>query len=169
MTEKLTRVLFLVLAAAVASAQTPADLPSPLRAALDREYRSWSFGIVTPEVLRNFRGKPLFPNLIFGDFDGDGSRDYAVKIAYTEKAARVQRIIVFLHRGKDFLPHVLDTAPENSITYLWLAAKGTNGFDHESEKEFVYQNDAVTLVFDEKAAVSYIYEGGKFRSVITAD
>ena len=169
MTEKLTRLLFLLLAAAAASAQTPADLPSPLRAALDREYHGWSFGSVSPEVRSYFRGKPLFPNFILGDFDGDCNRDYAVKIASTENAARVQRIIVFLHRGKDFLPRVLDTAPENPITYLWLAAKGTNGFDHESEKEFVYQNDAISLVFHEKASVSYIYEASKFRPVITGD
>ena len=166
---KLTTVLFLLLAAAAASAQTPADLPSPVKASLDREYPAWSFGSIHPEVRSYFKGKRRFPNLILGDFDGDGNRDYAVKIAYTENAARVQRIIVFLHRGKDFLPRVLDTAPENPITYLWLAAKGTNGFDHESEKGFVYQNDAISLVFHEKASVSYIYEAGRFRPVITGD
>lgn len=150
MTVKLTGILFLLLAAATSWAQTPADLPSPLRAALDREYPAWSFGSIHPEVLSYFKGKRRFPNLIAGDFDGDGNRDYAVKIATTQNAARVQRIIAFLRRGKDFLPHVLDTAPENSITFLWLAAKGTKGFDHESEKEFVYKNDAVTLGFFEK-------------------
>lgn len=161
--------LLLALAALCIHAQTPADVPAPLRSALDRGYPGWSFGRVDADITARLREQRLFPNLVFGDFNGDGRRDAAVKIGQDADGGRKQTVLVFLNQGNGFTAHVVDTGPETSITYLTVQPKGTEDYDFSAEKTFTYAHDTVMLVFDGKGSVSYLFENGKFRKVISGD
>jgi hypothetical protein len=55
--------------------QVPQTVPSAVGSTLDRRYPGWRIAAVSADVLR-WAGKELgpTPNVISGDFDGDGRR-----------------------------------------------------------------------------------------------
>ena len=172
-------ILVLGLAAWAVSAQTRNHLPVSLESLLDKEYPGWRFAQAHPDFNDTMQETGMFPSLVFGDYNQDGHRDYAVRIEYRQQAIRRAAIIALVSQGADFVPHVIrayeeNPAPEESLSYsyfnyLYPNAKGSQGYDHELAKEFVFEKDAFMDVSDGKGAVSYIFEDGKFRSVITGD
>jgi len=172
-------ILALALAVRTGSAQTRNDLPVSLGSLLDREYPGWSFAKAHPDFSSLLKEKGMFPNLVFGDYNQDGHRDYAVRIEYHQQAIRRAAIIAFVSEGAGFVPHVIrayeeNPAPEKSLSYsyysyLYPQPRGTTDYDYELEKEFVFEKDAFMDVADGKGSVSYIFEDDKFRSVITGD
>jgi hypothetical protein len=149
--------------------QQVSSVPNPITGALNARYPGWVFPAVSRNIAATFNGKPFFPNLVFGDYDGDRRRDYAVRIVYGKDADKMQTVIAFLARGQTFEPHVLDIGPPDPATYLWPALKGAKDHDYETNKDFVYANDGVMFLIDEKAGVAFVYEKGEFRRLVTSD
>jgi hypothetical protein len=70
--------------------------------------------------------------------------------------------------------HILDSGiptpePVSFSSGLVLGEKGREAYDYNTNRKFRYIHDAIILSDFEKSAVSYIYEKGKFRSVVTSD
>ena len=118
------------------------------------------------------------PNVLRGDYDGDGHLDYAVLIEYMaakhpHKAQRVNRALALLQRSRAFRMIALTDAVEfnaNDGPHLWPVAKGEKSWDFDREVEFTYERDAVAVLVDSKGpCTSFIYRKGAFRSIWTCD
>ena len=148
---------------------TLVDIPNAIKIILDRNYPGWEMGTVSNEVARFFKENKFkfLPILVSGDFDGDGRDDYAIKINFNGK----WHAIVFLARGRDYKEYVLiagGNAPDLDV-YLFLYKKGEKGFNAETSKHFIFQNDVVEIRFFEKASIAYIFQNGSFNKVLTSD
>jgi|SRR6185295_5816426 len=155
-------------------AQNQSDrLPSSVRLELNRRFPRWKFAEVSPEVRQFFETDMIgkSPNLIDGDFDGNGKRDYAVLI--THGKARYGKLtwprsllIVFLRKSSGYRMHVIK---EPNGEYLCLARKGEKDFNYDEQKEITYANDAILTGILEKGGSSYVFEKGRFRSFVSSD
>jgi hypothetical protein len=148
---------------------TPVGIPSAIKIILNRNYPGWKMGAVSIEVDNFFKGKKFnfMPVLVSGDFDGDGRADYAIKINYKRK----WHAILFLARGGNYKEYVLlagENFPDLDV-YFSLNKKGEKGFNFETGKHFIYQNDAVEIGFYGKASIAYVYQDGSFNKVFTSD
>lgn len=171
--------LLCFLAAHTLSYSQSLGLPDAARRAIDARFPGWKFAKVDEEIwkfLRHNVSAKARPDLIKGDFDGDGRVDYAAYILHGP--SRNQQLIVaaLLREQKRFQLYILRRSPvnmavesESFIVYLRLAKKGTEDYDYETNRKFTYPNDSVFVGYFEKAGDSYIYSQGKFRRVITSD
>ncbi len=153
----------------------PSQLPLAVKSALDRRFPGWEF-IEVGDDIRQFISKRIStnarPELVEGDFDGNGKQDYALLIAHGKvfndrgKAIRPKvHLVVFLNRRGRYKFYELDEPGE----YLTLGRKGADGFNFDADKKFEYTNDAIQVWIFEKAGWVYVYENGKFRYIPTAD
>jgi hypothetical protein len=152
------------------------ELPATIRLKLDERYPGWRFAQISDEIRRATKewASPASQlNLISGDFDGNGEVDYALLIEHggmpNDEGATVGRsvnIVAFLRRGAKYKFSLVDSSGGD---YLLLGRKGDGRYDYEARKKFTFTNDAIESVTFEKAATSYVYEGGKFRSILTGD
>lgn len=162
----------LLFTAAVLHAQAQApQLPSAIRARLDTEYPGWKLAEVSPGAYEDYRYHRfrVRPNLIWGDFDGDGKRDYAVAIEHPGHLRPELVVIAFLRRGRSFHSYTLEASAASPTTYLWPHSQGEKGFDFNLNKYFVYAHDAVGVAYGEVAGVSYLFEHGAFRKIVSSD
>lgn len=150
-------------------------MPSSARLMLDRRFPGWKFVEVSPEVRLFFEEqmKGASPSLISGDFDGNGSLDYAALIQhgklFNEKGKAIASryyLVAFLRRGTRYRMHVIKD-PDGE--YLCLAKKGTRDYNYDEQKEIVYANDAILTGIYEKGGSSYVYDNGRFRSFVSSD
>jgi len=107
---------------------------------------------------------PFYPSLIWSDFDGDGQKDYAVRISRGRNAIT----IAFLKRGAGFKDYMLYTDQEENGV-LELSKKGGKYFDHERNRGGVYPNDTITIGYCGVSAIAFIYRNGVFQKVFTSD
>jgi hypothetical protein len=151
-------------------------LPSAIRLKLGKKFPGWRFARISDEVrqaLKEEVSPDSQPDLVKGDFDGDGQLDYALLIEHGDivNGARVvigrnNHIVAFLKRGDDYKSYLVGS---NTGEYLCLRRKGDGGYNYETQKEFTFANDAIEAEIFEKAATAYVYENGKFRAIITGD
>ena len=150
------------------------SLPDSLRSKLDRRFPGWHYLKVDDEItsfLRESVSPHARPDLISGDFDGNGLLDYAALIEQeksdkNETAAESQvSLVVFLRTAAGFKMHLID--PDGG--YLGLMKRGEWDYDYETQQHFTYPHDAIFTGIFEKGGSSYIYENKKFRSIITSD
>ncbi len=79
----------------------PAQLPEIIKDILDKELPGWKFYKVDEAYdYSKDMNVPFRPNFIWGDFDGDGERDYAVQITRVTSSNAERIVIAFLQRGK---------------------------------------------------------------------
>lgn len=153
----------------------PEQLPPIVRAELDKRFSGWQFPKVDEGIHSYFRenvSADTRPEFISGDFDGNGQSDYAVMIehgvALGEDGNPVGHntyVVAFLKNGNKLKFYMVDDGDE----YIALVKKGEKGYDYETDKNFIYKNDAIFSGYFEKAGVSHIYEKGKFRGITTSD
>ena len=169
--------LWLVAGLPMTQEPAPLNLPPEAQALLNDKYPGWTFAPVEDEIVRYVErqgARGTRPDLIAGDFDGDGRTDYAALVAHgiveggdgVPVGPRV-RLLAFMQREKGFKLFVVDDWGGGD--YICLARKGEQGYDYETQENFVYEHDAICAVIWEKAATSYVYEHGKWRAVITSD
>lgn len=153
-------------------------VPHEVMAILDNEYAGWSlvdnFSVLREPVLSylNLDTSKSHPNLVWGDFNGDGKRDYAVFVERKTASGEKERFLVaFLRCGTSFQMHLLERAvyPAQIGDYIWLARKGSRYYDYDRERYFRLEHDGIQAVVIEKAAVTYIFQNGRFQGIITAD
>jgi len=169
--------LFLItLVQSEASAQElRGSLPAAIRSALDDKLPGWAFAEVGDDIRRFLRERvspEARPEIIRGDFDGNGRLDYALLITHGqilnsggEAIGRKVYIAAFLKRGRGYKLHLLSEGGD----YLALGKKGTYGYDFHAERKLKYMHDVIESGHFEKTGWAYIYKGGKFRYVYTAD
>jgi hypothetical protein len=156
----------------------PQSVPAAVRSTLDRVHPGWRIAGVSPEV-RQQVGRSLgeTPNLILGDFDGNGRPDVAVLVEYrnTDEPAKAfthyVEALAFLNTDRGFIRFTLrDRSPApNPDLYLTLQKRGAQGFDFVANKKFTYAHDSIGEWWFGKAGGTYIYEGGRFRRVTESD
>ena len=129
--------------------------------------------------------------MIQGDWDGNGQLDYAIMIDYykntnpttLENGPEVS-VVAFLATDLGCVSRVVShnesTCLATEIGYLGrvvshhedgfllLMQKGSRDYDYGAQSEFVYRNDTISAG-TEKGGMSYLYENGKFRAIITSD
>jgi hypothetical protein len=169
---------FLMLSVSTANGKKPKQLPKAVSSILDKRFPGWRFSEVSGDV-QQFFGERLAgarPNLINGDFDGNGQMDYAVLIEHSnfDKSgvafSHVVETLAFLKRGAAYKLYTLEeNAPANLELYLTLAKKGEEGRNFHTEKKFRYPNDSIHVSYFEKAGGTYIYSKGRFRHVVESD
>lgn len=153
----------------------PEQLPPIVRAELDKRFSGWRFPKIDEGIHRYLReniSADIRPEFISGDFDGNGQSDYAVIIehgvALGEDGNPVGHniyVTAFLKNGNKLRFYKLEDGSE----YIALIKKGEEGYDYETDKNFIYKNDAIFSGYFEKAGSSHIYEKGKFRAITTSD
>ncbi len=153
----------------------PEQLPSIVRAELDKRFSGWRFPKVDEGIHRYLReniSADTRPEFISGDFDGNGQLDYAVIIehgvALNEDGNPVRPngyVVAFLKNGDKLKFYMVDDGGE----YITLMKKGEKDYDYGTDKNFIYKNDAIFSGYFEKGGSSYIYEKGKFRGITTSD
>jgi len=149
-------------------------LPHAIKVLLDKSFAGWQFPEVSDDdcqSVKTWGGKEAYAQLIQGDFDGDGRLDYAVLIEYGSIrdrgvviAARTY-IVVFLH---DQNKYKMKIVAREGGGCLQLMRKGDSDYDYEAQREFTYQQDTIMSGFG-MGGMSYLYENGKFRAIITSD
>lgn len=151
-------------------------LPPAVGAALDKKFPGWKFAEVRQDI-RRYLSEHVSPDargdMIRGDFDGNGEQDYAllirhgdVKNAGGSVSGPEIHAVAFLKKGRRYrYYHLRDGAGE----YLALVRKGEKGYEYGADRHFRYARDAVFSGHFEKGGVSFVFEKGKFRSMVTSD
>ncbi len=139
-------------------------------------FPDWRLTTISDDVrqsLTQYEPPNLQPNLISGDFDGDGAADYALLITHgvthvenNEIVNPASNLTIFLARPHGYK---MFTINEPIGDYIALIHKGDKGYDYERQAEFIFTNDAIDAVTFEKAATSFVYEHGHFRAIISGD
>ena len=155
---------------------TKPELPAAIKSALDRKFPGWKFAPVSDEIRRFLRenvSTDTRPEMISGDFDGNGRLDYAVLIEhgniFNEKRQPIGKniyVVAFLRKGAGFKLYVLE---KGNNEYLALSKKGEKDYSYQTDQNFVYAHDAVFAGIFDKGGSSFIYRNGRFHSVITSD
>jgi hypothetical protein len=152
------------------------ELPASVRHRLDRNFPGWHFPQIGDDI-RQATTEWVAPgshlDLLRGDFDGNTELDYALLVEHGDilndagvAVGRKVSVVAFLKKGDDYEFHLVDS---DAGDYLLLIEKGDGRYDYEARKEFIFPRDAIDSVTFEKAAVSYLYEKGKFRAIVTGD
>jgi len=141
-------------------------LPTAVTSELDSRYRGWKLSAVAPQIQAWFAEYrfSFAPNLVTGDFDGDGRTDYVVQI---ETRDGKQVMIGFLDRGARFETHVLATDSLDPFRYLLRMDKGSKDFDFTTLKPFRHPVDAVNLMYFDKTPLTFMYRKGVFRKMLS--
>jgi hypothetical protein len=167
---KLTSLFILVILCAANSpvrAQRIA-LPAECAKILDRRDNGWEFAEIRDEIMQWFQtsGQPYRPNLIMGDWDGDGRTDYAalIKTAGSRAETGSYVLAVFMKKARGYSLYRLE--PND---YLVLIKKGERDYDFATGRNFTYKNDAIFTGIFEKAGSSYVWRKGRFVAILTSD
>ena len=136
--------VFLIIQALIA-------VPAPVRADLDAACAGWRLAPVIPEVAAEVatRTPSWPPNLIPGDFNGDGQADVALLV---DCNGRVE-LLAFLATASGFAKHNLEKPqPLDPRQFLHLIRKE-------------YEHDAVGVEFDAIGGHAWIYRANRWQSV----
>ena len=156
--------------------ETKPELPHSIKVLLDKQFPGWQFPDVSDDdcqSVKSWSGKDAYPQLIKGDFDGDGWDDYAVLIKNDWQPDDKGRmltpgdvlIVAFLNQNGGFTTQVVT---HKGGGCLELMRKGDRDYDYEVQREFTYQYDTI-MSGEGMGGTSYVYENGKFRAIITSD
>jgi hypothetical protein len=168
----------LLLPVSVAGGKISDQLPGQIRSTLNKRFPGWRFSEVSDDVQRFFKDRwpDARPNLISGDFDGNGQTDYAMLIEHTnfvktgKSFTHVVEQLAFLKKGTSYKLYILDKNTSATLElYITLAGKGEECREFSTQRKFTYPNDSISLSYFEKAGGTYIYRGGRFKYVIESD
>ena len=153
-------------------------IPKRIIDTLNLKYPGWrladNLGLLQlPEVKHHHSDTTAsFPNLVWGDFDNDRKTDYALFLERTLTAGRKEeRLIAFVARSSCFEEHTLRTAtePVYIANYIWLAKKGSQSYDFDTDRHFTLQSDGIDLIIIGKASELIQYKNGRFFTITTSD
>lgn len=158
-------------AAKTVSCEKTPDLPATIKALLDRRFPAWRWPVVDDEECQTVKNG-VRPTMIQGDFNGNRRIDTAVLIEVeSASAARAQitppRIYVVVFLKKQYR-YQMKIVTNDGGASLQLMHKGDRDYDYEAQREFTYKRDTI---FSGRGmgGMSYLYENGKFRAIITSD
>jgi len=134
------------------AAQTLISAPEAVRKELDSVCAGWQLAPVLPEIAEEIRTRtPTWPpNLLPGDFNGDGQVDVAVLIECRGSA----QLVAFLSSGSGFSKQVLEK-PQ---------AYDPREFLHLIRKE--YEHDAIGVEYEAIGGHAWVFRDGRWQSVV---
>jgi hypothetical protein len=140
-----------VIATLALAMQSMIAVPDAVRTELDAICAGWQLASVLPEITEEIRTRtPTWPpNLLPGDFNGDGAVDVAVLL---ECKGSVQ-LAAFLSNGRGFSTEILEK-PELHDPRQFL---------HLIRKE--YGHDAIGVEYEAVGGHAWIFRDRKWRSV----
>lgn len=125
--------------------------PDAVRKELDAICAGWRLAPVMPEIAEEIQTRtPAWPpNLLPGDFNGDGEVDVAVLL---ECKGSVQ-LVAFVSRERGFSKEVLESPePVDPRQFLHLIRRE-------------YGHDAIGVEYDAVGGHAWVFRDGKWRSV----
>ena len=141
-----------MIAALLIAAQTMIGVPAPVRGELDAMCKGWQLAPVTPEIAEEIKTRtPTWPpNLLPGDFNGDGQTDVAVLIECNGSA----QLAAFLSNGPGFSKEVLEKPqPYDPREFLHLIRKE-------------YEHDAIGVEYEAVGGHAWVFRDGRWQSVV---
>ena len=140
-----------MIAAVAFAMQSMIAVPEPVRKELDAICAGWRLAPVMPEIAEEIKTRtPAWPpNLLPGDFNGDGDVDVAVLL---ECDGRVQ-LVSFLATPRGFSKAVLEKPqPYDPRQFLHLIRKE-------------YGHDAIGVEYEAVGGHAWVFRDGTWRSV----
>lgn len=137
-------------------------LPNECQKILSRNFRGWKLAPVQKEISEYHKKEkfPFEPNLIKGDWNGDGQIDYAALIEQRKET----KTVAFIRLGTKYRHYNLEGGD-----YIQVFKKGEKDYSYDSHKKFAYKNDSIFVGIGECCGNSYIWRKGKFVGIITSD
>jgi hypothetical protein len=160
-----------------ASLRDAKKVPLAIRSLLDKEYPGWFLPEVTAEDRRICRqpNANIAPGFVWGDFDGDGARDYAISIQQKDK----RYTLIFLARGSKFAQYAVMPSGWNilgvqrkGVMLPRLSPEEVGGDSTgylEGQGSVTLNADALIGIHCESSAVAYVYMNGDFRHFYISD
>lgn len=154
------------------------EIPKAVTDSLDKDYPGWRLSLVSEEVKTFFKERYPndSPNIIAGDFDGNGDKDLAIILEHTnfnepgKSFTHISAFVVYFNRGGKYKKHVIgEGAPADDIVYLNLVKRGESIREFTSDKKYPAKNDSISVSQFEKASSTLVFVKGKFKEVITSD
>jgi hypothetical protein len=135
-------------------------LPAVIKSTLDKEYPGWKYAPASPAVKDLFRKQGLWhpPNLLSGDFDVDGRKDFAVQIARTNPGDEEQIAIAFLAKDEGYEEAILESRGLDPDVYLSIRKA-------PSPENPSVKRDVIVVMGGITGETWYGLEGGKFHEV----
>jgi hypothetical protein len=116
------------------------------------------------------------PGMVEGDFDGDGTKDYALLLRTKRQKKLFERLVVFKspkNRGFDivFLTKDQEALEGVESSFIRLVPKGSivQDIEHDDKKAKKLIHPGIEFHKFESAAAIYYWGKGKFNRIQTAD
>lgn len=135
------------------------SVTSTVKTYLDQNYPGWTLAN-SKQCLNNDDAHD--PVQLYGDFDGDGTFDFAIRIHHGMELY----LFSFLSSGS---VHMLEREFGDVANPLTLMKKGTRDYDYKNNQRVLLSNDGITVNICEKSAWTYVYIDGKFKRLWTSD
>ena len=141
-----------VILAVILTIQAQIAPPEAVTRELDALCSGWQLAPVIPEIAEEIKTRtPSWPpNLLPGDFNGDGQVDVAVLV----ECKGTSQLIAFLSKGEGFSKEVLEKPqPYDAREFLHLIR-------HE------YEHDAIGVEFEAIGGHAWVFRDNHWQSVI---
>ena len=126
--------------------------PDAVRKDLDTICKGWQLAPVTPEIASEIKTRtPTWPpNLLPGDFNGDGKTDVAVLIECDGSS----QLVAFLSNGSGFSKQVLEKPqPYDAREFLHLVRKE-------------YEHDAIGVEYEAIGGHAWVFRDQRWQSIL---
>lgn len=140
-----------MIAAVALAAQSLIAVPDAVGKELDSMCAGWRLAAVIPEVAEEIRTRtPAWPpNLLPGDFNGDG----AIDVAVLQECRGTVQLVAFLSRDGGFAREILEKPePHDPRQFLHLIRKE-------------YEHDAIGVEYEAIGGHAWIFRDRKWTSV----
>lgn len=133
------------------------SITSAVKTYLDQNYSGWT--LANSKQCANDVQDPV---QLYGDFDGDGTSDFAIRIHHGMELY----LFAFLSSGGVY---ILEREFGSIADPLTLMKKGTRDYEYENGQRVLLPNDGITVNICEKSAWTYVYLDRKFKRLWTSD
>lgn len=139
--------------ASIPAAAAPA-LPARIKKYLNLNYRGWK-----PAPSKEDCGSEVNDGFVYGDFDGDGKRDYAVKFTKGKKGY----MLALLRRGNKYRAFVLHNAHPDEMIYSSIMLWKKGEIFEDGKIKFRLRRDApAEYRCESDVGGMHYYRNGKF-------
>jgi hypothetical protein len=176
MNRTISKVLFLLLLLLPArsySKEHESDIPKSIKVILNSDYPGWAVYKPTgSDMVELWKTQKIEgdPNIVSGDFDDNGAKDFAIRI----KSSKDQQeyILCFLSVNKNFQKLVVnETTNSYPESLLGVSTKGTKGhkWDQDGPKDYIFKQDTIEDCAFEKGCTAYVLSNRKFETFTSSD
>ncbi|MEP1304612.1 MAG: hypothetical protein ABJK11_03130 [Balneola sp.] len=148
-------------------------IPDNVKTYLDSTYPGWKLAEHWSSIGGNPKdyGRTFDLNYFKGDFDGNGKTDFALHIQHPDsnyKTGYARPMLVLLTTSKGFERHIINRYAEQYV-YFWLHRKGEVVGAAHADTSIKLENDALSVLVEEKASTLYYFRNGEFVPFSTGD